>query len=416
MAQTKVIGELAIVALKARDLPNREVVGKQNPFCVFRLGEEAKKTKTDYRGGQHPVWDDQYNNYLISEADIDISEVIKVGEHDGWFQLMFKGRRAGEIYLELTFYSARPPPRRQPTRYKGHSRPQQQQQQPPPPLPNNNYPPPPSSVGRPLPPAPTSSMSTPNQYHGVGPKPYIPPPVTQAQPQKVATPHMPQTLNPTIRPSTSTGYPPTTNQHHSPYPPPPSTTVPQNSHSFYPPKTTSPPPPSVSNSNSQPLLSAPFRPGHSPQNSISGQQNNNHPHQGYPPPSHHQQQPYPPPNSQSQYGNFSTPITASASPYGAATQAPSQLGFPQPQRHSGSFNASPFPTPQQPFAAAQPPPNYPPSTGGYPQSSYPPSSYPPSNPGSGYPPPNMPGMPSQMNYPPPQQNHSHGGYPPYPPQ
>ncbi|KAI9302869.1 hypothetical protein BJ944DRAFT_112262 [Cunninghamella echinulata] len=137
---------------------------------------------------------------------------------------------------------------------------------------------------------------------------------------------------------------------------------------------------------------------------------------GYPPPSHHQQQPYPPPNSQNQYGNFSTPITASASPYGAATPAPSQLGFPQPQRHSGSFIASPFPTPQQSFAAAQPPSNYPPSTGGYPPSSYPPSSYPPSNPGGGYPPPNMPGMPSQMNYPPPQQNHSHGGYPPYPPQ
>ncbi|KAI9302868.1 C2 domain-containing protein [Cunninghamella echinulata] len=120
MTSTKVIGELAIVALKA-------VVGKQDPFCVFRLGEEAKKTKTDYRGGQHPVWDDQVNLFvpegktkmrvqlfdedakkedLISEADIDISEVIKVGEHDGWFQLMFKGRKAGEIYLELTFYSA----------------------------------------------------------------------------------------------------------------------------------------------------------------------------------------------------------------------------------------------------------------------------------------------------------------------
>lgn len=35
------------------------MVGKQDPFCVFRLGETAKRTKTDYRGGQQPLWDDQ---------------------------------------------------------------------------------------------------------------------------------------------------------------------------------------------------------------------------------------------------------------------------------------------------------------------------------------------------------------------
>ncbi|KAI8329759.1 C2 domain-containing protein [Chlamydoabsidia padenii] len=120
MAQVKYIGELAVVALKA-------VVGKQDPFCVFRLGEEAKKTKTDYRGGQHPVWDDQVNlmvpegkvkmrvqlfdedakrEDLISETDLDITTVIKEGEQDGWFPLSYKGRKAGEIYLELTFYAA----------------------------------------------------------------------------------------------------------------------------------------------------------------------------------------------------------------------------------------------------------------------------------------------------------------------
>ncbi|CAO3647917.1 unnamed protein product [Cunninghamella blakesleeana] len=451
MAQTtKVIGELAVVALKARDLPNREIVGKQDPFCVFRLGEDAKKTKTDYRGGQYPIWDDQVNlmvpegktkmrvqifdedakkEDLISETDLDLTEVIKEGEQDGWFQLMFKGRKAGEIYLELTFYSARPPPRRQPTRYKGaYTRPQSYQQ-PPPPLPNSNYPP---STGRPLPPAPTTSTSTPSTYSGVGPKPYVPPPPAQnPHQQHIATPHMPQSLNPQPRPSNSTGYPPTSSahstpnpNHHSPYPPPSSHQhpPPQNNGSFYPPSTN--PPPSNGSNASQPLLSAPFRPGHSPQNSVSGQQNNNH---GYPPPSHgyNQQQSYPPvassypPSSQPQYGNFSTPLTASATPYGgASTPVPpnsNTLGFPQPQRHSGSFN-SPFPTPQQPFAAAQPPPShYPPSTtgGGYPpqQQGYPP------NPNSGYPP-QQHGYPPQQNQQhvyPPQQNQHHG-YPPYPPQ
>ncbi|KAI9310606.1 C2 domain-containing protein [Dichotomocladium elegans] len=116
----KVIGELIVVALKA-------VVGKQDPFCIFRLGEVAKRTKTDYRGGQRPVWDDQVNlpvpankttmrvqvfdedssrEELICEGEIDLTTVLREGEQDQWFPLKVRGKSAGEIYLELTFYSA----------------------------------------------------------------------------------------------------------------------------------------------------------------------------------------------------------------------------------------------------------------------------------------------------------------------
>ncbi|ORY94240.1 C2 domain-containing protein [Syncephalastrum racemosum] len=114
------IGELVIVALRA-------IVGKQDPFCVFRLGEVAQRTKTDYRGGQHPLWDDQVNipvppnktklymqlfdedshrEDLISEGELDLTKVLREGEQDDWFPLSYRGRKAGEIYLELTFYSA----------------------------------------------------------------------------------------------------------------------------------------------------------------------------------------------------------------------------------------------------------------------------------------------------------------------
>ena len=69
---------------------------------------------------------------LISEGTVDLATVIKDGEQDGkntkkitkkretrsicsfsdpfpcldWFQLTYKNRKAGEIYLEITFYSA----------------------------------------------------------------------------------------------------------------------------------------------------------------------------------------------------------------------------------------------------------------------------------------------------------------------
>lgn len=50
------IGTLVIVFDRAKNLPNRKTMGKQNPYCAARLGKEAKKTDTDRRGGQTPRW------------------------------------------------------------------------------------------------------------------------------------------------------------------------------------------------------------------------------------------------------------------------------------------------------------------------------------------------------------------------
>lgn len=51
-----IIGTLVVVADRAKNLPNRKTMGKQNPYCAARLGKEAKKTGTDLRGGQTPKW------------------------------------------------------------------------------------------------------------------------------------------------------------------------------------------------------------------------------------------------------------------------------------------------------------------------------------------------------------------------
>lgn len=50
------IGTLVLVIDRAKNLPNRKSMGKQNPYCAARLGKEAKKTETDKRGGQTPRW------------------------------------------------------------------------------------------------------------------------------------------------------------------------------------------------------------------------------------------------------------------------------------------------------------------------------------------------------------------------
>jgi len=51
-----IIGTLVIVVDRAKNLPSRKTLGKQDPYCAARLGKEAKKTETDKRGGQTPRW------------------------------------------------------------------------------------------------------------------------------------------------------------------------------------------------------------------------------------------------------------------------------------------------------------------------------------------------------------------------
>lgn len=50
------IGTLVVIVDRAKNLPNRKTIGKQDPYTAARLGKEAKKTTTDIRGGQTPKW------------------------------------------------------------------------------------------------------------------------------------------------------------------------------------------------------------------------------------------------------------------------------------------------------------------------------------------------------------------------
>ncbi|KAE9964479.1 hypothetical protein BLS_008284 [Venturia inaequalis] len=128
------IGTLVCIIDRAKNLPNRRSMGKQDPYCACRLGKEAKKTKTDKRGGQVPRWDqelrftvhdspDYYNlkvsvfnddkkTELIGETWVRLEDVIVAGggQSDIWHNLNCKGKYAGEIRLELTYYDSRPKP------------------------------------------------------------------------------------------------------------------------------------------------------------------------------------------------------------------------------------------------------------------------------------------------------------------
>ncbi|RKF61522.1 putative c2 domain containing protein [Erysiphe neolycopersici] len=126
------IGTLIVVVDRAKNLPDRKIIGKQNPYCAARLGKEAKKTDTDHRGGQTPKWDqelrytvhdspdyyqlkvsvfnDDKKTDLIGETKIDLRDIIVPGggQNDVWHQLLFKAKYAGEIRARITYFDMRP--------------------------------------------------------------------------------------------------------------------------------------------------------------------------------------------------------------------------------------------------------------------------------------------------------------------
>ncbi|MCJ1400808.1 hypothetical protein MMC11_004016 [Xylographa trunciseda] len=126
------IGTLVVIVDRAKNLPNRKTMGKQDPYCAARLGKEAKKTETDKRGGQTPRWDqelrftvhdspdyhqlkvsvfnDDKRTDLIGETWVSLHSVVVPGggQSDTWHSLNCKGRYAGEIRIELTYYDTRP--------------------------------------------------------------------------------------------------------------------------------------------------------------------------------------------------------------------------------------------------------------------------------------------------------------------
>ncbi|KAJ5555396.1 hypothetical protein N7461_003866 [Penicillium sp. DV-2018c] len=126
-----VIGTLVCVIDRAKNLPNRKTMGKQNPYAAARLGKEAKKTQTDLRGGQTPRWDselrftvhespdyfrlkvsvfnDDKRTDLIGETWVDLQNLIIPGgsQNDHWHPLQYRGKYAGDIRIEMTYYDTR---------------------------------------------------------------------------------------------------------------------------------------------------------------------------------------------------------------------------------------------------------------------------------------------------------------------
>lgn len=119
-------GTLVVIVDRARNIPNRKTLGKQDVYAIVRLGHEVQRTPTDKRAGQVPAWnyeirfkvpsesenilkisvfnENSKSPDLIGDCSVDLSALYKKHEFDSWIDLKYKDKPAGEIYVELTFY------------------------------------------------------------------------------------------------------------------------------------------------------------------------------------------------------------------------------------------------------------------------------------------------------------------------
>ncbi|EMD34177.1 hypothetical protein CERSUDRAFT_117667 [Gelatoporia subvermispora B] len=140
---TDELGTLVIVVLKARNLHDKHSLYKQDVFAQIALNDHTQKTGVDVRGGQHPVWDQELRisipknasektrtlevscwskeprtDEVIGKGKVDITDTLRTGEFDDWVPLELNGGYRGELYLEMTFFAAGPPPlNRRPSKF-----------------------------------------------------------------------------------------------------------------------------------------------------------------------------------------------------------------------------------------------------------------------------------------------------------
>ncbi|CAK9785402.1 unnamed protein product [Cutaneotrichosporon oleaginosum] len=173
--EPKVLGTLVVVVGTAKNLPNKSRFGKQDPFCTLQIGSVKRRTQPIKRGGQHPEWDEEVRfaihedvddmlaastskplpgepgvvtpqsmanksrkpaakkgakvmklavwaddikePELIGEAIVNFDEALTKGEVDDWWILQSKDGKdkyCGEVYMEMTFFSNAPPPKKNP--------------------------------------------------------------------------------------------------------------------------------------------------------------------------------------------------------------------------------------------------------------------------------------------------------------
>ena len=125
MAQDKRFGTLTVLPVSANLIRDTEIFGHMDPYCVIKLGGQAQKTAVKLNAGKFPEWDDRLvfrktteteicirvwdrdrakRDDLIGETNLPIHSLIGSShEFDGWIDLKYKNKLAGQIRIQSHF-------------------------------------------------------------------------------------------------------------------------------------------------------------------------------------------------------------------------------------------------------------------------------------------------------------------------
>ncbi|KAJ9515922.1 hypothetical protein QJQ45_016906, partial [Haematococcus lacustris] len=65
-------GVLKVTLLYAKDLRDKDLFGKQDPYCKLRVGNQLLRSKTHQRGGKSPVWNETFHFNLVNDNTLNI--------------------------------------------------------------------------------------------------------------------------------------------------------------------------------------------------------------------------------------------------------------------------------------------------------------------------------------------------------
>ncbi|PNW76447.1 hypothetical protein CHLRE_11g467594v5 [Chlamydomonas reinhardtii] len=65
-------GVMSVTMEFGKDLKDGDWFGKQDPYCIIRIGGQTFRTRTAVDGGRNPVWNETFRFNVINENNVDV--------------------------------------------------------------------------------------------------------------------------------------------------------------------------------------------------------------------------------------------------------------------------------------------------------------------------------------------------------
>ena len=134
----KMPGTLLVKPQYARLTHDTETFARMDPFCTIKIGNKSQSTAVCENGGKNPnwgssslsfpitsedvvnieIWDKDLasNNDLIGQGSLSLSSITSAGLNPSLTcSLSYKGKPAGDVYIQFEWYADAAPKKEQPT-------------------------------------------------------------------------------------------------------------------------------------------------------------------------------------------------------------------------------------------------------------------------------------------------------------